>query len=103
MKFRKNTFEEGKNVLIAKEVKEGDILALKSNKYFYVDDIDSFFINNEVAMLYPDDVEDDDIQPHHSTVTFYNEDEDEICNVPGDALIIVFRRVEGSHNRNTDE
>ncbi len=97
MKYNKKTFCDGNNVLLANEIQQGMILALANKKYFYVDDIDSFFISDEVADLYPDD-SDNEILPEHSKYTFTNENFEEITDIPFDAKIIAFKRIEGTHN-----
>lgn len=95
IQYKKGLFEHGNNVFIANEVVPGMIIALKNNKYFYVDDVDSEFINDEVAELYTDD--DTDILPEHTTITFYDEDENEIRGVLGTELCICFVRGDGKH------
>ena len=85
----------GSSVLMADEVKVGNIIALSNNKYFYVLDIDKEFINDEVSKMYGDC---DEVKPEHTKITFYGEDNKEITDVPGEALCICFRRIRGNYN-----
>jgi len=95
MKFREGLFVHGHNVLIADEVDYGMILCLSKNRYFYVAMLEKEFINDEVAKLYQDD---EVVPPQHTSITFYDEDDNEITNVPGTALVIAFTRIDGTHN-----
>jgi len=97
MKFNKKLFEEGYHVIIADEVKDGMIIALSECRYFYVDDIDKFFINDEVSKIYGDN---DTVKPEHSKITFYNEIDEEITDIPGTAHVIAYGRIKGNHKRN---
>lgn len=101
--YNANTFERGNKVLLADEVQAGMIIALSNNKYFYVDDIDKFFINDEIGKLYDEEAKDKDIKPEHTTITFYDEDDNEITDVPGTAKCICFKRVNGKHTSITKE
>jgi hypothetical protein len=106
MYFKKDLFAEGFHTLIPREVEIGDILVLSRNRFFYVDDIDSEFINDQVADMYIDtesdeleDPTDEDVLPEHEKFHFYDEENKSIRNVPGRTEIIVYRRVIGNHNR----
>lgn len=95
--FKKGLFEKGNNCLIADEVECGMIIALKNNKYFYVDDSDKEFLTDEIGDLYGDD---DEVKPEHTIITFYNEEEDSISEVLGTEQVICFKRIDGIHNKN---
>lgn len=95
MNYTKTLFEKGNKVFKANEVEIGNIIALKNNKFFYVDDFDKFFINDKVAKLYADDEEP---STEHTKITFYDENENTIENVPGEALCICFKRADGNYN-----
>ena len=95
MKFNKNLFEEGNNVLIADEVKQGMIICLSANRYFYVDDIDKEFIDEEASKLYGDF---DDVKPEHSKITFIDEDLEKITDIPGTAFVIAYGRIDGKYS-----
>jgi hypothetical protein len=69
-------------LVTADEVKIGSLLLLSHNQYFIVDDIEREFISDEIAALYPDDVEDEDIEPKHFTITFIDEADNKIVKVP---------------------
>ena len=99
MKFNKNLFCKGYNVIIANEVKVGMIICLSKNRYFYVDDFDEEYINEEVSKLYDDC---DEVAPEHIKITFYNEDDEEITDIPGTAHVIAYDRIDGNHNKNLD-
>lgn len=99
-KFKKSTFEQGHNTILAINVEPGMILALTKNKYFYVDDLEPEFASNEIAKLYEDISDEACIElsinhPEHTVLTFYDEDENEITNIPGDAKVIAFQRIDG--------
>jgi hypothetical protein len=58
----------------AEEVKEGDRILLSNGNTFCVDYIDTFFINEEIADLYADTVDAEEIKPEHSKYEFTDED-----------------------------
>jgi hypothetical protein len=103
MKYNKNLFEKGNSAMMASEIRPGMILALK-NQYFYVDDIDQFYIDKDLGEKSENEDEDyiDDCyfvkDPKNCHITFYDEDDREITNVPGTAFIIAYCRIKGKHN-----
>lgn len=99
-KYKKGMFEKGKETLIADEVEIGMIIALSKNKYFYIDDIEKFFINDKVGKLYGDN---DPVKPEHTKITFYDEDDNSIIEIPGTECCISFKRVDGKHSSITKE
>jgi len=98
-KYSKNLFEKGFSVFLADEVKLDTIICLSKNKYFYVRNFDKEFINDEVAKLYNDN---DKVLPEHTVITFYDEDDNEIYGIPGNAEVIVYDRLDGKHNINPE-
>jgi len=94
MKWNKNLFTEGNNTILANDVECGMIISLTKNRYFYVDDMECFFINDDVSNIYNDG--DEEIKPEHVILTFYNENEKEIYSIPGDAKVIAFERITGN-------
>jgi hypothetical protein len=94
-KFKESLFEKGNNICLADEVECGDIICLSNNTYFYVFDLDKFFKEDALANIYADD---DKVAPEHTVITFYNESDDEIYGIPGDAKVIVYKRVNGNYS-----
>ena len=85
--------EKGENLIRAFDIEVGDAIML-GDDLFWIDDIDSFFINDEISKLYEDD--DESIECGHSKHTFYDNKENEICEIPDEALFHVWRKVEGN-------
>lgn len=101
MKYNKNLFEQGNNVIIADEVEEGMIICLSKCRYFYVNDIDKEFINDDVSDLYCKNCDSDNgdsCPPEHTVITFIDELLNEITNIPGTATVIAYKGIKGKHS-----
>lgn len=95
--YYEGLFESGYDVLIADGVRVDMFIALTKCRYFYVEDIDKEFISDEVGDLYPYDALDSEILPEHTKLTFYDEAGNAIVEIPGNAPVIAWKRVKGSH------
>jgi hypothetical protein len=95
-KFRKGMFLASDHAILADEIEVGMIIELYNNKFFYVYDIDKEFISDEVAELYG---ENDPVNPEHSLITFADEYDNMICDVPGDQPILAYMMIKGSKHR----
>ena len=90
--YNKKTFLEGNNnTIIADNVEVGMILLMNDGSYFYVDDIDKFFLNKKVALLYDDY---DNVNPKHTIINFYADSyQKTISDIPGTAKLIAYQNV----------
>lgn len=89
------------SILKAEEVELGDKIILSNGTIFNVDNIDSFFINDDVAEEY-EDVFEKDIKPEHSKYEFIDENNGgkngkSYNEIPYNAEFTVLRRKEGEN------
>jgi hypothetical protein len=91
-KFRKGMFLESGHAILADEVECNMVIELYNNKFFYVYDISKEFISDEVAELYG---ENDPVKPEHSLITFADDYDNMICDVPGDQPILAYMMIKG--------
>ncbi|MBP6566087.1 MAG: hypothetical protein KA270_02905 [Saprospiraceae bacterium] len=93
MKYNNNLFEKQETGLsfVADEIEEYDIILLSKNRFFYVFDLDKEFINDEISELYEGN--DNDILPEHTKIILFDESDKTITDIPGDAPVIIYRRI----------
>jgi len=92
-KFRKGMFLESGHAILADEVECDMVIELNNNKFFYVYDISKEFISDEVGELYG---ENDPVKPEHLLITFADEYDNMICDVPGNQPILAYMMIQGS-------
>jgi hypothetical protein len=95
--FPKNGYE-----IPVSNIKVGDIILKSNGSLFWIDDIESFYINDKVAELYSKENLDNEIKPEHSKYTFYggkslSDTDNEITEIPYDAKFYVFRHYSRKH------
>lgn len=94
MIYKEKYFLQGESMIEANQLQVGDVIALSNDKLFWIDDVDSSFINDEIGKLYDELPLDHEVKPKDSKYTIYSQDgygDREISEIPHNAKFIVYR------------